>query len=90
MADAPEVLADLACVKVDGTAVVFVRPKHHLDHEEMSRLADSLQEVQRSLWIRLGLTFVAVPHEFDLMVVGDAELTQYGLTRLPTAADAVE
>jgi hypothetical protein len=86
----PPVLADLMALKVNGPALVFIRPQRRLPDDELRRAADSFKNMRRDGHFAAfpHLKFVIIPSDFDIMAVGDVELERLGLTRLPTPEKA--
>lgn len=83
----PPVLADLMALKIEGPALVFVRPRGRLSDIELRRVADSFKNARHTGELAAfdHVRFVIVPHDFDIMAAGDVDLERFGLTRLPIA-----
>lgn len=75
----PPILADQMALKIDGPAVIFIRPREWLPNDTAERVTRDLNRLSHEM--RLG-KFVLVPPNFDIMAVGDVELEHYGLRRI--------
>jgi hypothetical protein len=80
----PPVLADLMALKLEGPAIVFLRPRLPWPAERMEIVARHLQRIAH----QSGAEFVLLSHDVDIMAIGEADLERYGLTRLPSMEPA--
>jgi hypothetical protein len=78
------VLADLMALKIEGPAIVFLRPRARWPAEKMEAVAQHLLRIGS----HTGVTFVLVEHDVDIMAAGDVDLERCGLTRLPSLEPA--
>ncbi len=81
MSDEELVLADLASIAPSRGEVptqVFVRPRRALHPVEEENVLASLNHLRQP-----GVRYIYLPHDFDLITIGDAELKKLGWTRIP-------
>lgn len=71
-------LVDLMSLSHEGPCVVFIRPRRELTPEEQANVDGFCGMLHIP-----GIVFVTMPHDFDLMVIGEAELKAVGLARIP-------
>lgn len=75
------ILVDLANFRADGPALLFIRPRRALTEEEERCVRMSTASMRIP-----GVQVWNVPHDFDLLAVGEAELERIGWTKLPVPA----
>lgn len=78
MSDGNGTLADFAAFEISGPATVFVRPREEISSVTAVNLSRQLERISKGS----GLCYILVPHDFDILVAGDAELAAAGLCRI--------
>jgi hypothetical protein len=77
--DPVAVLADMASLSTVGECVLFIRPRRQLSDVENQNVEECCNFMMR----RSPHQAFVLPHDFDIMAVGDAQLTKVGLMRIP-------
>lgn len=82
--DESQALADMMALKIDGPAIVILRPRYHMSRDSLEGFRESFKRARLhgELAAFPQVTFLILPCDFDVMVMGDVELEQAGLARL--------
>lgn len=90
--DVPALLADGLALTINGPTIIFVRPRRQLSDAEEKNAGRWGVVVGHELTRRHGVSvfFQIIPHDFDIMVAGEAELKQVGLMRIPQSPASPE
>ena len=86
MADEKELpIADFTSIQFDGPGVLFVRPKRTLSDEEMKGyMAGNGVLVDMFRRCNMHVEVVLVPHDVEVLAIGEVEMTRHGWMRIPT------
>ena len=79
-ADKEFVLADLAALTAEGPCFVFLRSKRALTEEEDRNVGSFCGHVSRALGG--NVVFLNIPHDIEIMAVGEAEIRKLGWTKI--------
>lgn len=87
-ADQELVLADLAALRIDGPAIVFLRPRKDIYdgalYSDSDRACFHESVARLSRMMPTGVMLVSVDHDLDIMAVGHAEIEKLGYVKVPT------
>ncbi len=73
-------LADFAVFTITGPSLLFVRPREPIPVERAEAILTQFRQLK---FASPDVQIVLLPHNFDVFAVGEAELAQRGLVRIP-------